>query len=425
MNTASLSNLLKHRSGTFAVVDIGTSKIAAMIVHSDGENLPAILGIGQHAASGMHRGEVTDIKTLGLAIGKAVEGAEHMAGISIKQIVVGISGANQRTDIIQRDIDITSGQVSKRDIQRLKRLVADHQEDDGRITLHRLPIAFTLDQVSGISDPINLAGKKLSLAICTINAAAATLHSIQMAVEYNHLRVEKYVSNIYASGLSALAENERELGTTIIEIGGGMTSIGYFVQGQIRYIDSIPHGGGSITQDIAKMFSIPMNEAERIKTLKGSVLAAAGDSHEKITMPMVGHDADASQPIEIGMLGDVIRARVEEILEQLIKRLDTSAYASAASQRIVIVGGVAELQGMEKYTSTMIGRFVRVGQPQGVRGLTEATKGAAYASTVGLILYRCYDHLLELTRDHANSNTRWSSNIKDWIINNIWETGSR
>ena len=425
MNTASLSNLLKHRSGTFAVVDIGTSKIAAMIVHSDGENPPAILGIGQHVASGMHRGEVTDIKTLGLAIGKAVEGAEHMAGISIKQVVVGISGANQRTDIIQRDIDITSGQVSKRDIQRLKRLVADHQEDDGRITLHRLPIAFTLDQVSGISDPINLAGKRLSLAICTINAAAATLHSIQMAVEYNHLRVEKYVSNIYASGLSALAENERELGTTIIEIGGGMTSIGYFVQGQIRYIDSIPHGGGSITQDIAKMFSIPMNEAERIKTLKGSVLAAAGDSHEKITMPMVGHDADASQPIEIGMLGDVIRARVEEILEQLIKRLDTSQYASAANQRIVIVGGVAELQGMEKYTSTMIGRFVRVGQPQGVRGLTEATKGAAYASTVGLILYRCYDHLLELTRDHANSNTRWSSNIKDWIINNIWETGSR
>ncbi len=425
-----LSSLLKsnrHRNGTVAVLDIGSSKIVCMIAQSDGTSQPVIRGIGQHASNGIKRGEVVDISALSLAVGKAVEAAERMAGWPIEQVVVGVSGAGQQSSIRRHHVDVATGEVIERDIKRLFRHDFDFPEAEGRVNLHRLPIQFTLDQVGGIRNPLGMFGQTLGISICAISASVAALRNIQMAVERNHLQVESYVSNIYASGLSSMLEDERDLGATVIEIGGGVTSLGYFVDGQLNYLDSVPLGGASITNDIARGLSIPLDEAERIKTLKGSVLAATGDSDELLTLPMLGHDKTMPLSIEIGVLGEIIRARVEEILELLLMRLEKTGYSDAAGQRMMLGGGAAQLPGMKEFTATMIGRSVRIGRPSGVIGLAEATGGAAFASTIGLIQYSFNDHLLEPSLADATpaGRTKRFGQIGTWFKQYIWDAGSR
>lgn len=425
-----LSGLLgqsKTRHGTIGVLDIGTSKVVCMIANGDGNAQPTIRGIGQHASAGIKRGEVVDVSALSLAVGKAVEAAERMAGMSVDSVVVGLSGAGQKSVIRTHEVDVASGEVLERDIRRLLQLDFIETEPEGRTNLHRLPIEFSLDGITGIRNPQGMFGQVLGITMCSVNASATALRNIQMAVERNHLAVEHYVSNIYAAGLSSLLEDERDLGATIIEIGGGVTSVAYFTDGELRFIDSIPLGGASITNDIARGLSIPIEEAERIKTLKGSVLAAPGDSDEMLTLPMLGQDNDIPLSVELGVLGEIIRARVEEILEMLMLRLEKAGYSSAASQRIILVGGAAQLPGMREFVSTMIGRSVRLGRPAGVIGLAEVTANAAFSSPVGLIHYSYIRQPLEFSLADAMTSGRSGrfSQIGNWFKYYIWDAGSR
>ena len=417
----------KTRHGTIGVLDIGTSKVVCMIAQGDGNAQPTIKGIGQHASAGIKRGEVVDISALSLAVGKAVEVAERMAGISIENVVVGLSGATQKSQIRTHQVDVASGEVLERDIRRLINLDFLEAEPQGRVILHRLPIEFSLDGITGIKNPQGMFGQTLGIKICSISASDTTLRNIQMAVERNHLSIEHYVSNIYAAGLSALLEDERDLGATVIEIGGGVTSLAYFTDGELRFLDSIPLGGASITNDIARGLSIPVEEAERIKTLKGSVLAGPGDSDEMLTLPMLSQDSDHPLSIELGVLGDIIRARIEEILEMLLLRLEKAGYSSAAGQRVILVGGAAQLPGMREFVSTMIGRSVRLGRPAGVIGLADATAHSAFASPVGLIHYSYVRQPFELSLADAGTSRRSGrlSQIGSWFKYYIWDAGSR
>ena len=417
----------KTRHGTIGVLDIGTSKVVCMIAHSDGNAQPTIRGIGQHASAGIKRGEVVDIAALSLAVGKAVEAAERMAGISIKHVVVGLSGAGQTSQIRTHQVDVASGEVLERDIRRLLHQDFNQPEPEGQSNLHRLPIEFSLDGITGIRNPQGMFGQTLGVKMCSVYASSTALRNIQMAVERNHLAVEHYAANIYAAGLSSLLEDERDLGATVIEIGGGVTSIAYFIDGELRFIDSIPLGGANITNDIARGLSIPVEEAERIKTLKGSVLAAPGDSDEMLTLPMLGQETNMPLSVELGVLGEIIRARVEEILEILLMRLEKAGYSAAANQRVILTGGAAQLPGMREFVSTMIGRSVRCGRPAGVLGLTDATANSAFASPVGLIHYSYIRQQLELSLDDTLTSGRTGrfSQIGNWFKYYIWDAGSR
>ncbi len=417
----------KTRHGTVGVLDIGTSKVVCMIANNDGNAQPTIRGIGQHASAGIKRGEVVDIAALSLAVGKAVEAAERMAGLSIERVVVGLSGAGQSSQIRTHQVDVASGEVLERDIRRLLHLDFDEPDPEGRSILHRLPIEFSLDGITGIRNPQGMFGQTLGIKMCAVDASSTALRNIRMAVERNHLAVEHYAANIYAAGLSSLLEDERDLGATVIEIGGGVTSLAYFTDGELRFIESIPLGGASITNDIARGLSIPIEEAERIKTLKGSVLAAPGDSDEMLTLPMLGQDTDMPLSVELGVLGEIIRARVEEILEMLLLRLEKAGYSSAASQRVILVGGAAQLPGMREFVSTMIGRSVRLGRPAGVIGLAEATATSAFASPVGLIHYSYIRQHIELAQTDTliSGKSGRISQIGNWFKYYIWDGGSR
>lgn len=378
----------KQRAKVIAGLDIGTNKVACFIAQNDGQAGPVVTGSGQYASGGMRGGEVIDLEGLRDAVGEAVGAAENMAGIQIERLAISISGGKQRSTIHRAEITIPEGRVGERDIARLLKKALEQDIEEGRTVLHRLPLQYTLDNVRGIRDPFGMQGSTLSVDMVVVTAATSTLENIRTVVEMNHLQVECFVASAYASGLAALVEDEKDLGATVIEMGAGVTSIAIFMEGHLVYVNTVPLGGMHVTSDIARVVSTPMEEAERIKTLHGSVLTAIGDTDNLITLPQIGDDSKQNpQQIEIGLLGEIIRPRIEEIFEYLLKPLEKTGLNAAAGQRVVLTGGAAQLTGIEDYLTTLFGRSVRIGKPMGMAGIADPTRGPAFATTAGLLRF--------------------------------------
>ena len=411
----------RQRTGVIAALDIGTSKIACLIAENDANAGPVVKGIGQHASSGMRNGEVIDIEALSAAVGKTVEAAENMAGMTIDKVWVSIAGGTQLSQLRRQETDIANGEVTIRDINRLHRKDIDEPEAEGRVVLHRLPLQYAVDGVKGIRDPLTMRGRVLTADLSVVTASAGTIKNLTTVVERNHLRVERFASSVYTSGLSSLVEDEKDLGVTVIDMGAGVTGIGIFMEGHIVYIDSIPVGGHHVTSDIARGLSTPSEEAERTKTLHGSVLAAIGDTDQMITLPMVGEDPlENPQQIELGLLGEIIRPRIEEIFEMLARRLEINGFANAAGQRVVLVGGASQMPGMTDYVATMFGRAVRNGKPLGIVGMADATRGPAFSAAAGLLRYAAVEQQFEPRRvSDRHDRSGMISRITQWFNTHI------
>ena len=411
----------RQRTGVIAALDIGTSKIACLIAENDANAGPVVKGIGQHASSGMRNGEVIDIEALSAAVGKTVEAAENMAGMTIDKVWVSIAGGTQLSQLRRQETDIANGEVTIRDINRLHRKDIDEPEAEGRVVLHRLPLQYAVDGVKGIRDPLTMRGRVLTADLSVVTASAGTIKNLTTVVERNHLRVERFASSVYTSGLSSLVEDEKDLGVTVIDMGAGVTGIGIFMEGHIVYVDSIPVGGHHVTSDIARGLSTPSEEAERTKTLHGSVLAAIGDTDQMITLPMVGEDPlENPQQIELGLLGEIIRPRIEEIFEMLARRLEINGFANAAGQRVVLVGGASQMPGMTDYVATMFGRAVRNGKPLGIVGMADATRGPAFSAAAGLLRYAAVEQQFEPRRvSDRHDRSGMISRITQWFNTHI------
>jgi cell division protein FtsA len=411
----------RQRGGIITALDIGSSKIACLIAENNSSTGPVIKGIGQHVSHGMRKGEVMDIEALSNAVGKTIDFAERMAGFKIDQVNVSISGGTQTSAIRHHETDIAAAEVTFRDVARVHRIDLDITEAEDRVVLHRLPFQYILDGVKGIRDPLAMRGRRLAADMAIITASRGTIDNLTAVVERNHVMVERFVSSAYVAGLSSLVEDEKDLGATIIEMGAGVTSIAIFMEGRLVYIDAIPYGGQHVTADIARGLSTPIDEAERIKNLHGSVLTAIGDTEQMITLPSIGKDSgDTSQQVEMGMLGEIIRPRIEEIFELLMKRLEQSGFANAAGQRVVLVGGGAQLSGIADYVDKMFGRDVRVGKPLGLTGMPDAARSPAFAATAGLLRFASVEEQFEPSRekDHGEQNGMLNR-ITTWFNNHI------
>ncbi len=405
----------RQRYGTLAALDVGSSKIACLIAESDGATAPIIKGIAQHASNGMRRGEVVNIEELSRAIGKTIEMAENMAGLTIETVFVGLAGGEQKSELRHHETEISNGEVTSNDIARLHRMDIENEADantdantdDGtdantdasRIILHRLPIQYTLDGVRGIHEPRAMNGRKLGVDFAVITAAKGTIDNLTAAIERNHVSVEAFAANTYLAGLSCLVEDEKDLGATVIEMGAEVTSIGIFMEGCLVYVDSIPIGGQHVTSDIARGLSTPMDEAERIKTLHGSVLTSAcgggnldgiytSNDSSHIILPSIGDLANEAPPeIEMSLVGEIIIPPIDEIFEMLEKRMRKNGFANTAGQRILLTGGGVQMAGMKDYAASQLGRYTRIGKPLGLVGLNEGASTPAFAAAAGLLRF--------------------------------------
>ena len=411
----------RQRSGIVAGLDIGSSKIACFIASSDGSAGPVIQGIGLHASAGMQKGEVVDLEALGIAVGRAVEQAEGMAGMAIERVCVSLSGGSQQSIIRRHGLETGEGTVTERDVVRVLNMDADRPEAPGRSVVHRIPLQFIVDGVKGVRDPVGMHGGSLGIDFSVVTASTSTLRNLTAAVGRNHLSVDCFCSSAYAAALAALVDDEKNLGAMVIVMGAGVTSVSVFTEGRLVYLDTVPVGGLNATADIARGLSTPMDEAERIKTLHGSVLSAIGDTEETVTLPRIGEAAEyAAQQVELGLLGEIIRPRIEETFEMLMQRMEEAGFRASAGQRIVLTGGASQLSGLDEFLATLFDRPVRTGTPIGITGIADATRGPAFITTAGLLRFSTVERDLEPrlgTGAASRQSLFWR--IGEWFGNNL------
>jgi cell division protein FtsA len=248
-------------------------------------------------------------------------------------------------------------------------------------------VAFSLDAERGVRDPRGMIGDTLGVDMHVLTGDAAPLRNLELCVNRSHLSVERMVATSYASGLSALVDDELEMGAACVDMGGGTTSISIFADGKFVHADSIPVGGNHVTLDLAKGLSTRLEDAERLKVMHGSALPSGTDDRDMVSVQPIGDESDVAMQVPRGAMTRIIRARVEETLEMVRDRLNASGHGNTVGKRVILTGGASQLGGLPEAARRILARNVRIGRPLGVAGLPEAAKGPAFATAVGLLIY--------------------------------------
>jgi cell division protein FtsA len=396
--------LLPKRSALIAALDVGTSKVVCLIARlrpdPPGESFHRrshsieVLGLGHTGARGMKAGAVVDLAAVEATIRQAVGLAERAAKMQLEAVVVSVSAGRLGSERISASADVARKSVSDGDVARVLSAGSRHSARAGRAVLHTLPIGYALDDAQCIRDPRGMVGRRFAIDMHVATADLFVVRNLMLAVERCHLGVEALVAAPYVAGLSVLADDEADLGAAIVDMGAGTTSIAVFAGGRFVHVDSFTLGGGHVTADLARGLNAGFTDAERIKTLYGSVLAGGADERDMITIPPVGHDErETPQFVPRAALTRIIKPRIEEILEIVRDRLQASPFASEASGRVILTGGASQLTGLADLAARMLNRQVRIGRSLGVSGLPEEAKGPAFAAATGLLVYPQAAHL--------------------------------
>lgn len=376
------------RNGLVAALDVGSTKVCCFIARVQDDGTPRIVGIGHQVARGMRGGAVVDMEELEHSIRASVEAAEDMAGERIKAVVVNVSGGSPQSANVKVEVSMNGHAVNEADIRRMLDHGRAHHESADREMVHAIPVDYTIDGNEGIKDPRGMYGERLGVAIHVISAGVGPVRNLRTVVNRCHLDIEARVVSPYASGLACLVDDERELGVTCIDMGGGTTSIAVFLAGQLVHTDVIPVGGHHVTNDIARGLSTPLSYAERMKTLYGSAIPSPADDREMLKVPLVGEDEDgASNQVPRSMLIQIIQPRLEETFELVRSHLEQGGFDKLAGRRVVLTGGASQMQGVRDLAGLVLDKQVRLGRPVGFHGLPEATGGPAFSTCGGLIRY--------------------------------------
>ena len=382
------------RAGTIAALDVGSSKISCFIARiepgrmANGHAPIRVIGIGHQVSRGIRAGAIVDMDAAEEAIRGAVDAAERMAGVTIRDVIVGMSGAEPRSQTVGVKSSVAGPEIADADLTRLIGYAQSNFQPEGRDVLHALPTGYSIDDARGVHDPRGMFGERLGVEVHMVSALRGPLRNLELCIERCHLSVSGVAVSPYASGLACLVEDETDLGVAVIDMGGGTTSLAVFFEGAMVYCDSVSIGGNHITNDIARGLSTPLAHAERMKTLYGSALASPSDEREMIDVPQVGeNDADSANHIPRSMLTGIIQPRLEETFELVRDRLEASGYARLAGRRVVLTGGASQMNGARELAGRMLDKQVRVGQPIRLTGLAEATGGPAFSACAGLLTY--------------------------------------
>jgi cell division protein FtsA len=368
-----------------AALDIGTTKVCCFIARVE-DDKPRVLGIGHQISRGLRNGSIIDLEAAGTSILNAVHAAEEMAGETIPRVVANLSGGFSASRIIRTEIGVAGREITDADMRRALETGYLTRDPGDRQVIHSVPVGFSVDDSRGIRDPRGMLGERLGVNMHVVTASAAAVRNQTSAVGRSHLEVEALVVSPYAAGLSCLVEDEIGLGVTVIDMGGGTTTIGVFFDGNLIFADYVPVGGGHVTNDIARGLSTPIAHAERLKTLFGSAISATTDEREMIAVPQIGEEDEGHvNHVPRSLLVGIIAPRIEETFELVRNRLEASGFDKVAGRRVVLTGGACQLHGAREFAGLILDKQVRIGRPQRVAGLAEATGGPAFATTAGLL----------------------------------------
>ena len=388
--TPKMKPLLPNRSVLVAVLDVGTSKIACLIGRlrprppQDVLRLRShsvdVVGFGHTVARGMKAGTVIDLAEAEAAVRQCADLAERSARMQLDAVVVSVSAGRPASELISASIEVAGSAIGERDIARVLTAGSRHSARPGRAVLHSLPIGYVLDHTGGIRDPRGMLARQFGIDMHVVTADVSATRNLMLAIERCHLDVEAMVTSPYVAGLSALADDEADLGAAVIDLGAGTTTIAVFTGARFVHASGFALGGRHVTMDLARGLNARVSDAERIKTLYGSVLTGSSDERDMIAVPPVDSDErEAPHFVSRANLARIIKPRVEEILEMVRDRLAASLFAAEPRGRVVLTGGASQLTGLAGLAAQILGRPVRIGRPAGISRLPEEAKGPAFA----------------------------------------------
>jgi cell division protein FtsA len=389
--------------GVVAILDVGTSKIACLVLRFDGldedrdsdgvgsmagQSRFRVIGAATTRSRGVRFGEIAVMNETERAIRTAVQAAQKMANVRVDHVIACFSGAEPRSYGLAGEWDLEDSVVTEQDVAQVLAACDVPDFGDGREILHAQPVNFALDHRSGLGDPRGQIGNRLACDMHMLSVDASVVQNLLYCIKRCDLELAGIASSAYVSAISSLVEDEQELGAACIDLGGGASGISIFMKKHMIYADSVRMGGDHVTSDISKGLQVPLVVAERIKTKHGGVHATGMDDREMIE---IGGDSgdwekDRRQISRTELIG-IMRPRVEEILEEVRARLNVAGFDSLPSQQIVLTGGASQIPGLDGLASRILGQRVRMGRPLRVQGLPQAATGPAFSSAVGLCLF--------------------------------------
>ncbi|MDD9724269.1 cell division protein FtsA [Roseovarius sp. SK2] len=389
--------------GVVAVLDVGTSKIACLVLRFDGsDRLRETEGVGALAGQagfrvigaattrsrGVRYGEITTMAETERAIRTALQAAQKMANIRVDHVIACFSGAEPRSYGLAGQVELEASTVSEQDISRVLSSCDVPDFGEGREVLHAQPVNFALDHRSGLNDPRGQLGQDLAVDMHMLTVDGAAVQNLAHCVKRCDLELAGLASSAYVSGISSLVEDEQELGAACIDMGGGSAGVSIFMKKHMIYADTVRIGGEHVTGDISMGLQVPHATAERIKTFYGGVVATGMDDREMIEIGGETGDWEHDRrTVSRAELIGIMRPRVEEILEEVRARLDAAGFQHLQSQQIVLTGGGSQIPGLDGLATRILGQQVRLGRPLRVHGLPQAATGAGFASAVGMCLF--------------------------------------
>lgn len=397
-------------------LDIGTSKVAAIVAEITPDGEIEIIGIGSHPSRGLKKGVVVNIESTVQSIQRAVEEAELMAGCQIDTVYVGIAGSHVRSLNSHGIVAIRDREVFPQDIERVIDAAQAVAIPADQKVLHIVPQEYLIDSQEGVREPLGMSGVRLEakvhLVTCATNAAA----NIEKCIERCGLRVKEVILEQLASSYAVLTDDERELGVCMVDIGGGTTDIAVFTDGAIRHTAVIPIAGDQVTNDIAMALRTPTANAEEIKIKYACALTQLARPDETIKVPGVG-DKPAKE-LSRQALAEVVEPRYDELFTLVQAELRRSGYEDLIAAGIVLTGGSSKMEGVVELAEEIFHMPVSLGIPKHVTGLKDIVRNPIYATGVGLLLYgkQHEEEALQRGRGRSSGLVNWA---RRWISENI------
>jgi cell division protein FtsA len=366
-------------------LDVGTSKVVAIVGEVAADGSVEIIGIGSHASRGLKKGVVVNIESTVQSIQRAVEEAELMAGCQIQSVYAGIAGShvkslNSHGIVAIKEREVGSGEVDRViDAAKAVAIPADQR------ILHVLPQEFIIDDQEGIKEPIGMSGVRLEAKVHLVTGAVSAAQNVVKCVRRCGLDVDDVILEQLASSYAVLTEDEKELGVCLVDIGGGTTDIAVFTEGAIRHTSVIPIAGDQVTNDIAVALRTPTQNAEEIKIKYACALRTLTNAEETIEVPGVGDRP--SRRLARQTLAEVVEPRYEELLGLVQAELRRTGFEDRVAAGVVLTGGSAKMEGVVELAEEVFHMPVRIGMPQGVSGLSDVVRNPIHSTGVGLLLF--------------------------------------
>lgn len=398
-------------------LDIGTSKVVALVgeVNENGE--VEIVGIGSHASRGLKKGVVVNIESTVQSIQRAVEEAELMAGCQIHSVYVGIAGSHIRSLNSHGIVAIRDREVQSLDVERVIDAAQAVAIPADQKILHILPQEFIIDNQEGVKDPLGMSGVRLEAKVHLVTCAVNAIQNIEKCVRRCGLEVEDVILEQLASSYAVLTDDEKELGVCLVDIGGGTTDIAIFTEGAIKHTGVIPIAGDQVTNDIAMALRTPTQHAEEIKIKYACALTQLTGADETIKVPSVGE----RQPRDLSRqaLAEVVEPRYDELFTLIQAELRRSGFEDLIPAGIVLTGGTSKMEGAVELAEEIFHMPVRLGAPNAISGLMDIVRNPIYATGVGLLNYGQNQGVTAMKSTVVQPEVGFVERIKQWFKGNL------